>query len=71
MTVQRGSKHCPRCGSTKLRWASGLPQLWSIYDCGECGYRGSLVIEDGKLAKIIRSRWMRKKEHRAKPSSRK
>jgi len=71
LKVQKGSNHCPRCGSTKLVWASGLPQLWSVYDCKECGYRGPLVIDDGKLAKSIRSRWLREKGHNAESSSRK
>ncbi|MBC7218802.1 MAG: hypothetical protein H5T49_01505 [Hadesarchaea archaeon] len=61
MKSRRKSGHCPRCGSIRLKWASGLPQLWSIYDCLECGYRGPLVIENGELAKKIRKRWLRKK----------
>jgi len=49
--------YCPRCGSEKIRWASGLPQLWSIYECSECGYRGVLVVSDGEIAKKIRREW--------------
>jgi len=45
------AKFCPKCGSTNVFWASGLPQLWSVWECRECGYRGALIIEDGKLAK--------------------
>ncbi len=56
---ERSTKHCPRCGSSNLRWASGLPQLWSVYDCRECGYRGPLVVEDGKMAEKIRGRWLK------------
>jgi predicted RNA-binding Zn-ribbon protein involved in translation (DUF1610 family) len=48
-------KFCPRCGSVHIFWASGLPQLWSIWQCRDCGYRGALVIEDGKLAEKIRA----------------
>ncbi|MEM3401925.1 MAG: hypothetical protein QW179_02025 [Candidatus Hadarchaeales archaeon] len=46
-------KYCPNCGSERVRWASGLPQLWSIYECLNCGYRGALIIEDGKIARKI------------------
>jgi len=60
--VEKREKHCPRCGSARIRWASGLPQLWSVYECMECGYRGPLVIEDGKLAEKIRKRWLRERE---------
>jgi len=54
-------KFCPRCGSTEILWASGLPQLWSIWECMECGYRGALVVEDSKLAKKIRRDFVKKK----------
>ncbi|MFQ6129366.1 MAG: hypothetical protein ACE5OT_00980 [Candidatus Hadarchaeaceae archaeon] len=53
---------CPRCGSSKLKPASGFPHLWSLYDCQECGYRGSLIIEDGRLARKIRKRWLEEQE---------
>ncbi|MEM1689233.1 MAG: hypothetical protein QXU01_01245 [Candidatus Hadarchaeales archaeon] len=46
--------YCPRCGSDKLRWASGLPQLWSLYECLECGYRGALVVTNGEIAEKIK-----------------
>jgi hypothetical protein len=59
--VHQGKRHCPRCGSDRISWASGLPQLWSIFECGECGYRGALVIENGVLARKIRKRWLREK----------
>ncbi|MEM3420896.1 MAG: hypothetical protein QXT02_03140 [Candidatus Hadarchaeum sp.] len=61
MKSRRTPGHCPRCGSSRLRWASGLPQLWSVYDCVDCGYRGPLIIENGELAKKIRRRWLSKK----------
>lgn len=45
-------KVCPRCGSTNVFWASGLPQLWSVWECRDCGYRGPLIleIEEGEVA---------------------
>ncbi len=52
-------KFCPKCGSPKIYWASGLPQLWSIWECKECGYRGALVIEDGESAAKIRERYLK------------
>jgi len=54
---EKRTLYCPRCGSSRLKWASGLPQLWSIYDCMNCGFRGALVIEDGELAARIRKKW--------------
>jgi len=53
-------KFCPKCGSTKMFWASGLPQFWSLWECRECGYQGALVLENGKLAAILRKEWNEK-----------
>ena len=55
------AKYCPICGSTNVFWASGLPQLWSIWECRDCGYRGPLILENGNLAKKIREEYLRKK----------
>jgi len=55
-------KYCPKCGSTNIFWASGLPQLWSLWECKQCSYKGALVLEDGKLAAKLRKEW--KKKHR-------
>jgi len=52
-------KLCPKCGSTNIFWASGLPQLWSVWECRECGYRGAFVIEDSKLATKIRENYLK------------
>ena len=38
-------KVCPVCGSKEIRWAYGLPQFWSIWECNKCGYRGVLILE--------------------------
>jgi len=51
---------CPRCGSTKVHWASGNPLLWSIWECPVCGYRGALIIEDGELAARLREEYLKK-----------
>jgi predicted RNA-binding Zn-ribbon protein involved in translation (DUF1610 family) len=53
-SYERGVLFCPRCGSTNIFWASGLPHLWSIWQCKNCGYRGALVVRNGKLAEKVR-----------------
>jgi len=55
-------KFCPKCGSTDVYYASGLPQLWSLWDCRDCGYRGALILENGKLAEKLRKEWNKKKK---------
>jgi len=57
---KRSVKFCPKCGATDVFWASGLPQLWSIWECRSCGYRGVFIIEDGKLAEKLREKYARK-----------
>ncbi|MCP8309860.1 MAG: hypothetical protein H3Z53_03375 [archaeon] len=57
--IKRGSKFCPRCGSTDVFWASGLLQLWGLWDCRECGYHGAFIIEDGELAMKIREDYLK------------
>jgi predicted RNA-binding Zn-ribbon protein involved in translation (DUF1610 family) len=53
-------KFCPKCGSTDIFWASGLPQLWSLWQCRNCGYRGALILEDGKLATKLQEKWKKR-----------
>jgi len=53
-------KYCPKCGSTQVHWASGLPQLWSIWECEVCGYRGAFILEDGELAGKLREQYAEK-----------
>jgi transcription factor S len=54
---KRGAKFCPSCGSTDVFWAQGLPQLWSIWQCRNCGYQGPVVLEDGKTWDKIQEKW--------------
>jgi predicted RNA-binding Zn-ribbon protein involved in translation (DUF1610 family) len=54
---KRGVKFCPKCGSTHIQWASGLPQLWSVWECKTCGYRGAFVVEDSELAERLREKF--------------
>jgi DNA-directed RNA polymerase subunit M len=58
---KRGAKFCPRCGSTDVFWAQGLPQLWSIWQCHNCGYQGPVVLEDGKTAEKIQEKWRKQR----------
>ena len=37
---------CPKCGSTNIKWV--VPQLGPIWECFDCGYRGSVIEEDEK-----------------------
>ena len=53
-------RFCPKYGSKDIFWAHGLPQLWSLWQCRECNYRGAFIIEDSKLAKKIREDYLRK-----------
>ncbi len=55
-------KFCPKCGSTNVQWASGLPQLWSIWECKDCDYRGAFIVEDGKLGEKIREKILKAAE---------
>lgn len=57
---KRGVKFCPMCGSTSVFWASGLPHLWSVWECKDCGYRGAFIVRDGKLAEKIREDYAEK-----------
>ena len=54
-------KFCPKCGSTDVFWASGLPQLWSTWECRKCGYRGPLILEDSEMAAKLREDYSKKK----------
>jgi DNA-directed RNA polymerase subunit M len=53
-------KFCPRCGSTDVFWAQGLPQLWSLWQCRNCGYYGPAILENGKLATKLQEIWKEK-----------
>ena len=52
-------KYCPKCGSSNIEWV--LPQDWSKWECRDCGYMGSFIIEDGKIAEKIRKDYENKK----------
>jgi DNA-directed RNA polymerase subunit M len=58
----RKLKFCPKCGSTDVFWAQGMPQFWSLWQCRNCGYRGALILEDGNLAKKLQEKWQSKNE---------
>ncbi|MCP8304870.1 MAG: hypothetical protein H3Z50_05315 [archaeon] len=56
--IKRGSKSCPRFGSTDIFWTSNLPQLWGFGTTGIC-YRGALIIEDRRLTMKIRGDYLK------------
>ncbi len=66
-TAARGKKFCPRCGSTDIFYARGLPQLWSIWECRNCGYYGAFIVEDGATSEKIHEAWVKKHEADKKP----
>ena len=43
---------CPQCGSKKIKLH--VPQNTSTWKCENCGYQGSVVIEDSNLEKQIK-----------------
>jgi len=50
-------KFCPKCGSTDVFWAQGMPQFWSLWQCRKCSYYGALILEDGNLATVLQEKW--------------
>jgi len=61
-TKRRSFKFCPRCGSTDVFWAQGMPQFWSLWQCRNCGYQGAFILEDGNLAEKLQEEWKNKKQ---------
>jgi predicted RNA-binding Zn-ribbon protein involved in translation (DUF1610 family) len=61
---KRGVKFCPRCGSPEIYWARGLPQLWSIWECRNCGYHGAFIVEDGQMSKKLQEEYAKKHLHK-------
>jgi predicted RNA-binding Zn-ribbon protein involved in translation (DUF1610 family) len=59
--VMEHTKFCPKCGSPEVFWASGLPQLWSTWECRNCGYRGALIIENIEIAMKLREDFTKEK----------
>lgn len=57
---KRCMKFCPKCGAVDVFWASGLPQLWSIWECRNYGHRGAFIIEDDELAEKLREKYASK-----------
>lgn len=56
------TKFCPRCGSSDVFWAQGMPQFWSLWDCRNCNYRGPVILEDGNIAEKLKEDWENKKK---------
>ena len=55
-------KFCPKCGSTDIFWAQGMPQFWSLWECKNCGYHGAFILEEGNLAEKLQEEWKSKKQ---------
>lgn len=53
-------KFCPKCGSLNIDWV--LPQIWSKWECKDCGYIGVFIIEDGEMGEEIRKEYLKKKK---------
>ena len=53
-------KFCPRCGSPRVDWV--LPQIWSKWECKDCGWTGAFIVEDGKLAEELRKEYIKKQQ---------
>jgi len=60
-------KFCPKCGSTDVFWAQGMPQLWSLWQCKNCNYYGALILEDGNLATVLQQKWEANRSADSKP----
>jgi DNA-directed RNA polymerase subunit M len=58
---KRGVRFCPKCGSKAIHWARGLPQLWSIWECRNCGYYGAFIVEDGKMSTKLQEEYRKKR----------
>jgi hypothetical protein len=43
-----------------IYWAHGLAQLWSIWECRNCGYYGAFFVEDGKLPQELQEEYAKK-----------
>ncbi|MFQ5887932.1 MAG: hypothetical protein ACE5HY_04465 [Candidatus Hydrothermarchaeales archaeon] len=54
-------KFCSKCGSREITYAV-LGTTLPIYKCKICGYRGSIVVEDGLLSERLREEYEREKE---------
>ena len=54
-------KFCPVCGSEKIVYGV-LGTTANYYKCNHCGYRGPIIIEDGKLSEKLREKYEKEKE---------
>jgi len=51
-------KVCPNCGSDNIDWV--LPQLWSIWQCKTCGFRGLAIEGNEELIRNLRENYIKK-----------
>ncbi len=45
------SRSCPECGSNKIKWDNPETGTWK---CQNCGYQGSMVIENSNSNKQLK-----------------
>jgi len=58
-------KFCPRCGSHEMIHAV-LGTTLPVYKCKICGYRGSIIVEDGLLSEKLREEYAEKRREKSK-----
>lgn len=48
-------KICPRCGSSDIVWI--IPQNWSMWECNNCNYTGTIIEVEKNVQKKIMKKW--------------
>ncbi|MCD6414855.1 MAG: hypothetical protein J7L23_04500 [Candidatus Diapherotrites archaeon] len=59
--MEKEKKFCPVCGSTELIYGI-LGTTANYYECKNCGYRGPIIIQDGRLAEKLKDRYEKKNQ---------
>ena len=58
-------KFCPKCGSPEMIHAV-LGTTLPIYKCKICGYRGSIIVEDGLISEMLKEEYAKKRREKSK-----
>jgi DNA-directed RNA polymerase subunit M len=62
--TSRSRAFCPRCGSTNINFSVFYrPSIWR---CLDCGYEGTFIVEDSKLAEKIQKHCQKTREGKQK-----
>ena len=59
--VNMEKKFCPVCGSTDMHYGIKYSTA-NYYECKHCGYRGPIIIQDGKLADKLKERYAQEQD---------